>query len=131
MLNLIVQYGDKLDIVDFKIYNEAAKNHIQSNYSNGDTVNIQGYINFSATTEYVEEEAGFGESIAVPKTTTIRELVITSGSVEPFDEERAYARTDLNDALAERMERINTLKEVSKQTAAATQAPVENDYQGF
>jgi hypothetical protein len=128
----VVQYNDKLDIIDFKIYNEAAKNHIQTNYNPGDTVNISGYINFSIKTEYVEEEAGFGDAIAVPKTTTVRELVITTGSVEPFDEERAYAKADLNKALAERLARINELKENSKAAAAQTSdKPARGDYAGF
>jgi len=118
----IVQYNDKLDLIDFKIYNEAAKNHIQTNYSKGDTVNIQGYINFTSKTEYIEEEQGFGEPILTPKTTTIRELVITTGSVEPFSEERAYAREDLNKALSERAARIVKLKEDS-QAATTPAAP--------
>ena len=118
----IVQYNDKLDLVDFKIYNEAAKNHIQTNYNKGDTVNIQGYINFTSKTEYIEEEQGFGEPILTPKTTTIRELVVTTGSVEPFSEERAYAREDLNKALSDRAARIVKLKEDS-QTATTPSAP--------
>lgn len=122
----IVQYNDKLDLVDFKIYNEAAKNFIQNTYNVGDTVNIQGFINFSAKTEFVEEEAGFGESISVPKTTTVRELVITTGSVEPFDEERAYAKADLNAALGARMARITELKEGTK-----TEAPAKKEPLGF
>ena len=119
----IVQYNDKLDLVEFKIYNEAAKNHIQTNYNKGDTVNIQGYVNFTSKTEYVEEEQGFGEPILTPKTTTVRELVITTGSVEPFSEERAYAREDLNKALSERAARIVKLKEDSQAAATTTAVP--------
>lgn len=125
----VVQYNDKLDLIDFKIYNEAAKNFIQSTYNVGDTVNIQGLLNFSAKTEFVEEEAGFGESISIPKTTTVRELIITTGSVEPFDEERAYVKADLNAALNARMARITELKEGAKSTPAA--APVNSNPLGF
>lgn len=120
----VVQYNDKLDLIDFKIYNEAAKNFIQNTYNVGDTVNLQGYVNFSAKTEYVEEEQGFGEAISVPKTTTVRELVITTGSVEPFDEERAYPKADLNAALSARMTRITELKEGAKAPEPASTSDI-------
>lgn len=122
----VVQYADRLDLIDFKVYNKSAQNHIQSNYNKGDTVNLQGYINFTSKTEYIEEEQGFGEPILTPKTTTVRELVITTGSVEPFTEERAYAKEDLNSALKERAERIIKMKEASVAVAAPA-SKVEDD----
>jgi len=122
----IPQYGDKIDLVDFKVYKDSAKSHIERFWSKGDTVNIQGYINFSAKTEFIMEESGFGDPIPVPKTTTIRELIITSGSQEPFDVERAYTKEDLNKAVEKRMGLIAELKE----RAPKTEAP-KNDNLGF
>lgn len=122
----IPQYGDKLDLVDFKVYKENAKNHIEKHWKKGDTVNIQGYINFSAKTEYVEEESGFGDAILIPKTTTVRELVITSGSSEPFDDERAYSKEELNTAMDERIGRITEKKAEAKLAASASSSNTAN-----
>lgn len=123
----VAQYGDRLDLIDFKVYKDNAKSHIESHWSKGDTVNIQGFINFSSKTEYTEEEeSGFGEPILTPKTTTVRELVITSGSPEPFDEERAYTKAELNKALDERLARIS--EETSKKAA---EAEAKDDPTGF
>lgn len=117
----IVQYNDRLDFVEFKVLKDAAKNHIQTVYNKGDTVNLQGYINFISKTEYIAEEQGFGDPILTPKTTTLRELIITTGSISPFDEERAYSKEDLNVALNDRAARIVKKKEDSM-TPAPTHA---------
>ena len=54
----IPQYGDKLDLVDFKVYKRNAKTILKS-IGRKAIVNIQGYI--SLQKQYVEEESGFGD----------------------------------------------------------------------
>jgi len=115
----IPQYADKLDLIEFKVYKDNAKEHIERHWQKGSTVNVEGYINFSAKTEFVEEESGFGDPISIPKTTTVRELVIVSGSPEPFDEERSYSKEELNAAMDERVARIAILKDNSQKETPA------------
>ena len=106
----IVQYADVLDLIDFKVINAAAQNHIRLNYKTGDTVNLRGYLLFASKTDFVEEEAGFGEAVSIPKTTTIKDLIVTTGSIAPFDVERAFKREELNVALDARLARITESK---------------------
>ena len=120
----IVQYNDRLDMVNFHVKSEAAKNHISARYNAGQTVNIQGYINYTSNTTFVEEEAGFGDPVFTPRTTYTRELVVTSGSIDPFDEERAYKTDDLNKSVAERLGRIEEKKKGA--TAPKKAVPAEN-----
>lgn len=124
----VVQYADRLDLIDFKVVNPSAINHIRTNYKPGDTVNLKGAIVFSSETSFIEEEAGFGEATLIPKTTTVRDLIVTTGSIEPFDEERALKKADLNAALDARLARIKEGKE--KATVKTPQKEV-NRSNGF
>ena len=83
---------------------------------------------FSSETSFIEEEAGFGEATLIPKTTTVRDLIVTTGSIEPFDEERALKKADLNAALDARLARIKEGKE--KATVKTPQKEV-NRSNGF
>ena len=118
----IVQYGDRLDMVNFHVKSEAAKNHISTRYNPGQTVNIQGFINYTSNTTFVEEEAGFGDPVFTPRTTYTRELVITSGSIEPFDKERAYNKEELNKAIDERLGRIEEKKKGTPKKAVPAES---------
>ena len=126
----VPQYADKLDLIEFKVYKDNAKEHIERYWQKGNTVNVEGYINFSAKTEFIEEEeeSGFGDPISIPKTTTVRELVIISGSSEPFDEERSYSKEELNTGMDERIARIAILKDNSQKTAPAFNDTKKNSF---
>lgn len=124
----VPQYGDKLDLFDLIVHKPAAINFIQTNWAKGQTVNIQGYVNFTTKIEEIEEEGGFGDPIIVPHSTTVRELVITSGSAEPFDEERAYKKEDLNNALNARLARIEAQKAKQAQVKIAPKLNPETDF---
>lgn len=111
---LIPQYGGRIDMIKYIVASENAVSHIQSYWNQGDTVKVKGKINFSSTTEYFEEEMGFGDPIRTARTKSIHELIITSGSAGALDEEMSYDITDVQRGLSERKQRIEAIKEKAK-----------------
>ena len=107
---VIIQYGERADLIKFIVAKPDAKNHIEQYWNDGDTVRIQGKVNFSSKTEYIEEEVGFGEPIKTAKTTSIHELLIESGSAGCLEGDAAYDIKDIQSALAARKVRIEKTK---------------------
>ena len=65
---------------------------------------------------------GFGEPVITPHTTSVRELIITSGSPSGFDGDMALDTNEIAAALQERQQRMATLKKNSE-TPKATNTP--------
>lgn len=121
---VIVQYGERADLIKFIVAKPDAKNHIEQYWNDGDTVRVQGKVNFSSKTEYIEEEVGFGEPIKTAKTTSVHELLIESGSAGCLEGDAAYDIKDIQSALAARKVRIEETKK------PAVTAPSKPDF-GF
>lgn len=119
---ILPQYGGKVDVADFFVRSPEAVDFISSNWKQGDTVRVAGKVNFSATITYTEEEMGFGEPVITPHTTSVRELIITSGSPSGFDGDMALDTNEIAAALQERQQRMATLKKNSE-TPKATNTP--------
>lgn len=118
----VVQYGDKVDIINYKVTKKSAVDYISSNWSQGDTVHINGILNYSAKTVSTTIENDFGDPITDYRTVNVRELLIVGGSA-PFSEDMAYTSEDISSALAARKARIEATKEpkpVQKTTTAAS-----------
>ena len=107
---VIIQYGERADLIKFIVAKPDAKNHIEQYWNDGDTVRVQGKVNFSSKTEYIEEEVGFGEPIKTAKTTSVHELLIESGSAGCLEGDAAYDIKDVQSALAARKVRIEETK---------------------
>lgn len=107
---VIIQYGERADLIKFIVAKPDAKNHIEQYWNDGDTVRVQGKVNFSSKTEYIEEEVGFGEPIKTAKTTSVHELLIESGSAGCLEGDAAYNIKDIQSALAARKVRIEETK---------------------
>ena len=107
---VIIQYGERADLIKFIVAKPEAKNHIEQYWNDGDTVRVQGKVNFSSKTEYIEEEVGFGEPIKTAKTTSVHELLIESGSAGCLEGDAAYDVKDIQSALAARKVRIEETK---------------------
>lgn len=107
---VIIQYGERADLIKFIVAKPDAKNHIEQYWNDGDTVRVQGKVNFSSKTEYIEEEVGFGEPIKTAKTTSVHELLIESGSAGCLEGDAAYDIKDIQSALAARKVRIEEIK---------------------
>ena len=107
---VIIQYGERADLIKFIVAKPDAKNHIEQYWNDGDTVRVQGKVNFSSKTEYIEEEVGFGEPIKTAKTTSVHERLIESGSAGCLEGDAAYDIKDIQSALAARKVRIEETK---------------------
>ena len=77
---LVVSYGDKANIIDFKVEDPAGVNYIKSTFSAGMEVKVTGSVIIDETIEEIKEEAAFGEPIVTTTRKTERKLLITSAT---------------------------------------------------
>ena len=122
----IVQYGGKLDVVDFIVEAPDTVEYISRNWKVGDTVTVKGRIRVTSQEEEVQS-SGWGED--VPDTTTrfVRELIIRTGDDEGKEEEFAYDPAEIKKAANERKAmieqmQINARKVAPKQGAGSANA---------
>ena len=123
----IVQYGGKLDVVEFIVENPDTVEYISRNWEENKTVNVRGRIRVLSQEEEVQS-SGWGED--VPDTTTrfVRELIVTTGSDEPFEEDFAYDPVEIKKAFNDRKAaieqmQINARTTSPKQGAGSANAP--------
>lgn len=107
---ILPQWGDRVDVVDYVVASEAAKNHIQTYWQKGDTVRVAGVVNFTSTVETEIVEMGFGEPEVKHRTRSVSELLITKGSQGALDAEFAYDPEVISEALTKRQAYLNELK---------------------
>lgn len=116
---ILPQYGGKVDVVPFFVVSEAAIESISSYWDSYDTVSAVGKLNFSSTTEDYTIEVDFGEPEVRSRTINISEFIITGGTQEPLDGERAYSKDEIDTALAERKQRLENSKNKGSNSSAA------------
>lgn len=117
----IVQYGEKIDVVDFVVASKNAISHINANWEVGDTVIINGKINYSSKVEYIEEEMDFGDPVIKPVTTSVRDFIIVSGSGKGVSKDNAYDKDEIKKALLARKMRLDELvAEAGKKNSTST-----------
>ena len=128
----IVQYGGRLDVVEFIVESPDCVDYISNNWQPNDTVNVGGRIRYSVQEEKrAAAESSWGEELPETSTRVVRELIITRGSDEPFEEDMAYDPTDIKKAFNERKARLEQMQLDAKTKAskpAATTAP-KKDYE--
>lgn len=124
----IVQYGGKLDIIEFIVEGADKVNYVSRNWEINNTVNIGGRVRYtSKEVNRAASENSWGEEIPEASTQMVRELIITRGSEEPFDEEFAYDPNEIRKAfnvrkaLLEQMQ-IDAKNNSNKKSAAAPAA---------
>ena len=130
----IVQYGGKLDVLNFVVEQPEAVDYIERNWNPNDTITVQGRIRVTSVEEKKSgAESSWGES--VPDTTTryIRELVITKGDDEGKEEEFAYDPADIKKAFNVRKANIEQLQidaknNATKKAAAPTAGGTPSKY---
>jgi hypothetical protein len=122
----VVQYGGKLDVVEFFVENPDTIDYITRNWAINKTVTVKGRIR--VTSEEVApsgESSGWGEDVPEgPTTQFVRELIITTGDDEPKEDEFAYDENDIKKAFIERkaaieQKQIDARKKASTNTSAA------------
>jgi hypothetical protein len=105
----IVQYGGKLDVVDFIVEAPDTVEYISRNWEPNTTVTVKGRIRVTSQEEEVQS-SGWGED--VPDTTTryIRELIITTGDDQPKEEDFSYDPVEIKKAFNDRKAYIEQLQ---------------------
>jgi len=126
----VIRYKGRLDVVELIADSENAVNFIESNWEDGDTVNVNGAISFNQTQKVWYEEQGFGESIKRTKTISRKELIILGGSQSGLEEEFSYDSNAIKAALDERQGRVQEQKTKSN-VKGKSQNKSFNDNLGF
>ena len=99
----IVQYGGKLDIVDFIVEAPDKVDYLQRNWEVNKTVRANGRIRVTVQEEAAPTKtSSWGEVVPESSARIIRELIITGGDDEPLDDEFAYNYMDIKKAANER-----------------------------
>ena len=112
----IVQYGGKLDVVEFIVEAPDTVEYISRNWEVNGTVTVKGRIRVLSQEEEVQS-SGWGED--VPDTTTrfVRELIITTGDDECKEEDFAYDPVEIKKAFNERKAAIEQMQINARTTA--------------
>ena len=121
----IVQYGGKLDVVEFYVESPDAVEYISRNWEENKTVQVKGRIRVLSQEEEVQS-SGWGED--VPDTTTrfVRELIVTKGSDEPYEEDFAYDPVEIKKAFNDRKAYIEQLQINARTTSPKQGAGTAN-----
>ena len=106
----IIQYGGKLDVIEFIAEGPEQVDYIERAWNEQDTVNIQGRIRVTSVEEEPLHNSGWGEEIPESSTRLIRELIITTGSDEPKEEEFAYDPVEIKKAFNVRKSMIEQMQ---------------------
>ena len=112
----IVQYGGKLDVVDFIVEAPDTVKYISDNWVTNGTVTVKGRIRVLSQEEEIQS-SDWGED--VPDTTTrfVRELIITTGDDECKEEDFAYDPVEIRKAFNERKAAIEQMQINARKTA--------------
>ena len=112
----IVQYGGKLDVVNFIVEAPDNVEFVSRNWEENKTVTVKGRIRVTSTEEEIQS-SGWGEDI--PETTTrfVRELIITTGDPEPKEEDFAYDPVEIKKAFNERKAAIEQMQINARKTS--------------
>lgn len=120
----LVQYGGKLDVLEFVVEGSEKVDYIQRNWEINQTVTVKGRIRVTSVEEKNSgSEGSWGEDIPEVSTRMIRELVISTGSDEGKEEEFSYDPTDIKKAFNVRKAEIEQLLIDARQGATKSAAP--------
>ena len=115
----IVQYGGKLDVVEFIVEKPEHVDYIERNWNSNDTVTVKGRIRVTSIEEKSSgSDSSWGEDI--PETTTrfVRELIITKGDDEGKEEEFAYDPMEIKKGFNKRKADLEQLQIDAKNKAS-------------
>lgn len=119
---ILPQYGNTVDVIDFYATSPKVIDVVSSSWSQGDTVRVNGKLNFSSRVEEHEIPVDFGEPRVEKRTISVSELVITGGSAAPLDGDFAYDADEIQEALQNRQAHLADLKAKAESKAKATPA---------
>lgn len=127
---IVPQYGGMVDVIDFYAITPSVIDVISRFWHKGDTVRMNGKLNFSSRIEEKEIEVDFGEPRIERHTVSVSELIIVGGSQTPLTGEFAFDDNDIKQALAERQNRLAELKnkQKTKKNTNSSKTPARVDY---
>lgn len=105
----VVQYGQKLDVLNFIVEQPDNVQYIEKHWEINSTVMIKGRIRVT-TAEAAPAETSWGEDVPETSVRTVRELIITTGDDEPRDEDMAYDSDDIKKLYQERKARLEQMQ---------------------
>jgi hypothetical protein len=114
---IMPQYGGSVDVIDFFATSPNVIDAVSSYWEQGDTVKINGKLNFTSKTEEKLVEVDFGEPRVERKTISVSELIITGGSQTPLEGDFAFDMDEIQAALEARQARLAELKAKTKAKA--------------
>ena len=114
----IVQYGGKLDVVEFIVDDPDKIDYIQRNWGENKTVTVRGRIRVTSEEVTSAGNSSWGEDIPEEQTTKfVRELIILTGDDVPVDDEFGYNPVEIKKAFNDRKARIEQLQINARQKA--------------
>ena len=119
---ILPQYGGSVDVVDFYATSPSVIDAVSSYWTQGDTVKVNGKLNFTSTVEERTIEVDFGEPRVEKHTISVSELIITGGSQTPLEGAFAYNQDEIQDALNARQAKLAELREKQKSKETASKA---------
>lgn len=126
----VVQYGGRLDVIEFIVEDNDAVNYISRNWEENKTVNVGGRIRVTSQEEKRSaSESSWGEELPETSTRMVRELIITRGSDEPFDDDFAYDAAEIKKAFNERKARLEQMQiDAKNNTKKSAPAASKSNY---
>jgi len=112
----VVQYGGRLDVINFIVEAPDSVEYISRNWEVQGTVTVKGRIRVLSQEEEVQS-SGWGEDIPETTTRVVRELIITTGDSECKEEEFAYDPVEIKAANKERLAAIEQAQINARKTA--------------
>lgn len=107
----IVQYGGRLDVLDFIVEAPEKVEFVSRNWEVNTTQRIVGRVRVTShEVEASNEGSGWGEDIPDTTTTFVRELIITGGDDTAKDEEFSYDPADIKKAFNVRKAMIEQMQ---------------------
>lgn len=115
----VVQYGGKVDVLQFIVENPDTVDYIQSHWNVNDTNTVKGRIRVTSKEEKpVASSSSWGEDVPDTTTRMIRELIITKGDDEGKEEDFAYDPNEIRKGFNVRKAEIEQLQLDAKNKAS-------------
>lgn len=122
----IVQYGGALDVLDFIVEDPDKVDYLRRNWEANQTVKV----NVRIRVKTVEDKkpaatSSWGEELPEETTRTVRELIITGGSDECYEEDLAYDPDEIRKAFNVRKAKLEQMQIDAKNSGAKKPAAAQ------
>lgn len=131
----LVQYGGALDVLEFVVEDPTKIDFIQRTWEVNNTVGVVGRIRVTTKEDHhPAATSSWGEVLEEDTTRLVRELVITGGAQEPYEEEFAYDSADIKKAFNIRKAKIEQMQidarnGANKTTQTSTKKAAKYDWE--